>query len=120
MHVVEKVGYEALRNYGLGVLLRLRDLIGVFRELDVLAAGLFHRKARNILRLAPVEELEVLLLEARDGLTPAIADDYRNQHQIYSGFERSLLIVSGHFRDGLFGLCGSLRRRLLRRRLRRL
>ena len=120
MHVVEKIGDEALRNDGLGVLVRVRGLIGVLRELDGLAAGFFGRKARYVLRLAfPVEKLEVFLLEARDGLTMAIADDYRDHHQIDPRFESGLLIVSGHFRDGLFGLRGSLRRRLLRRRLRR-
>jgi hypothetical protein len=48
----------------------------------------------------------------------AIADDYRDHYQIHPGFESGLLIVSGHFGDGFFGLCGGLWRRLLRGRLR--
>ena len=65
------------------------------------APGLFDGEFLDDLELALVEELEVFLLERADGVSPLVANDDRNQDQIYLGAEvgRGFKLARGHLLD---------------------
>ena len=63
--------------------------------------GLFNGKPRYFLQLAPVEELEIFLLQRADGMPLAIANHHGRQDQIYAGAEGEGRVALGHLGGGL-------------------
>ncbi len=74
-------------------------------------ASLFDRELRDYLRLALVEEVEVLFLESSDGVSLLVAHDDGNLHEIGGATESGSGIVTRHFGRILSGRLGLRRER---------
>src|SRR5580700_8290165 len=83
-----------------------------------LTSRLFHRKMRDDLRFAVVEEVEVFLMKISHGVALRVAHDDAYCHQLDVHLERRRLLVRSNLRCGLIGMRLGVRRRLRLRGLR--
>jgi hypothetical protein len=106
MHVVEQENNETLRHTP-----RLLGSVGTRRPLSRTGITLNRRRTLldgepgNRLRLVVVEKLEVFFFQVTDRVALAIADEHRNQDDVYLAFDRERPIL----RSGFFLPCGQSR-----------
>src|ERR1035441_9668303 len=92
VHVVEQVGDEAVGQVGRGFVFGW--FVGVFgggrgaTSFIEAACRLLHGEARDILRLALIEELEIFLPEVACGFALAVADHHGHDHQVDARLEQ--------------------------------